>query len=271
MELGGKVGIVTGASRGIGVRIAERMADRGMALALAARTEEGLRDTVARVQSRGVRAIAIPTDITDRAALEHLVARTTSELGPPDVLINNAGVEMVGHFEELDIARIEAAVSTNVTATMVLSRLVASGMVERGRGHIVNVSSVAGKVARPYGAVYSGTKHALVGFSWSLRAELAERGVGVSVVCPGYVTGEGMFAEREARVGPPPAALRAVTPQKVADATISAIEKNKAEVVVGPLLFRIADVFHALSPDLAIWAGRRGGSYRYVKKEATTE
>lgn len=268
MELAGAVGILTGASRGIGVYLAEELARKGVHLALAARSADDLERTAEKVRAWGVRAIAVPTDVSARADLENLLQRTSDELGDGDLLVNNAGVEMTGHFEDLDMDRIATTVETNLTAVMMLTRIVAPGMVARGRGHICNIASAAGKAARPYGSVYSATKHALVGFSWSLRAELQPRGVEVSVVCPGYVSDAGMFATREAHAGKPPPALKTCTPEEVARATIENIERNRAEVVVGPVLMKAADVFHALSPDLAIWVGRRGGLYDYLEREA---
>jgi short-subunit dehydrogenase len=144
-------------------------------------------------------------------------------------------------------------------------------MMERKHGHVCNIASVAGKVARPYATVYAATKHGVVGFSWSLRAELGEHGVEVSVVCPGYVQDVGMFADRAASLGvpKPPNALKAVSAEDVSVATMDAIENNKAEVIVGPLLLKIADVAHAFSPDWAMNMARRSGSYRFAKKEAT--
>lgn len=271
MELRGSVGIVTGASRGIGVHIAEHLARRGVSVALAARDEAGLKATLARIERFGVKAIAVPTDVADRNALEELVRRTESELGPVDLLVNNAGVELVGYFERIDPKAIETAVEVNLLAPMLLSQLVVPGMIERGRGHILNVSSSAGKVARPFGVGYAATKHGLVGFSWSLRAELEPKGVGVSVICPGYVTGEGMFAEREPLAGPPPRSLKACTPDDVARAAIRAIVENKAEIIVAPVILKVADVVHAISVPLAMWLAKRGGGYAYAKKEATVE
>ncbi len=261
--------MLTGASRGIGVRVAEALARKGARLALAARSKDLLEETAERVRASGGDAITVPTDVTSRADLEQLVARTQEELGPPDVLINNAGIECVGHFAELDLDDIESTVATNLIGPITLARLVVPIMVARGRGHICNIASAAGKAARPYGVVYSGTKHGLVGFSWGLRAELAPRGVEVSVVCPGYVTGEGMFAEREGHAGRPPRNLGLCTPQRVAEEVVKSIEKNRAEVVIAPAFVKIADVVHALSPDLAIAVARRTGAYSYLRREAT--
>jgi short-subunit dehydrogenase len=269
MQLINTVGILTGASRGLGVRIAEALASKGASLALAARSAEALEETANKVRAKGGRAITVPTDVSDRAALELLVKRTNDELGPIDLLVNNAGVECVGYFEQLDADHIAATVATNLEAPIMLTRLVAPQMIERRRGHIVNISSAAGKAARPYGVVYSATKHGVVGFSWSLRAELAPHNVGVSVICPGYVTGEGMFAKRETYAGRPPGNIGVVQSSDVADAVVSAIEKNKAEAVIAPALVKIADVFHALSPDFAMGVARRSGAYKYLRKEAT--
>jgi short-subunit dehydrogenase len=269
MELNGTVAILTGASRGIGIHLAEHLARRGVHLALAARSAEDLEITAKKVQRHGVRAIAIPTDVTKRAELENLVHQASERLGPIDILVNNAGVEAVGYFEKLDLDYIERAVTTNLTSLILLTRMVVPQMLERGHGHIANIASVAGKVARPYAGVYAATKHGVVGFSWSLRAELGPKGVGVSVICPGYVTGDGMFAQRESHAGKPPRGIKYVTPAEVAEKTLKAIEANQAEVIVGPATFKVADVVHALSPDLAIGISRRSGVYDFVKREAT--
>lgn len=267
MELSGSVAIVTGASRGIGVYLARHLARKGVDLVLAARTEDALEQTAQEVRALGSKVIGMPTDVTRGADREKLVKAALAEFGRIDVLVNNAGMEMIGYFERLDIERVEQAIATNLTGLIALTRLVVPTMVERRRGHVVNIASAAGKTARPYGSVYAATKHGVVGFSWSLRAELAPHGVGVSVVCPGYVSGAGMFADRNA--GRPPAALKACTPDDVARAVVKVVEGNRAEVVIGPPIVKTTDLFHALSPSLAMWIGRRSGLYRFLRKEAT--
>lgn len=271
MELEGTVGIVTGASRGIGVYLVDALAGKGVNLALAARSKDELEVVAEKARARGVKAIALPTDISDRHQLAELVGRTRDELGPVDLLVNNAGLELAGYSEKVDLEHIATVVNLNLTSLIQLTRLVLPEMMERRRGHVCNIASMAGKVARPYGTVYAATKHGVVGFSWSLRAEMAAHGVEVSVVCPSYVSEAGMFATRVAgmNLGKPPSMLKPVTPQKVAAETIRSIERNRAEVAVAAPLLRIADVIHAISPDFAIGMGRRGGTHRYVKKEAT--
>jgi uncharacterized protein len=264
MRLNGTVGILTGSSRGIGVYLAEALARGGVRLALAARSKDELDEVAARAQSLGADAIAVPTDVARREDLESLVERTTAELGPPDLLVNNAGIERYANFHSYDLDLIEKIIRVNVVAAEVLTRLVVPGMIDRGRGHIVNISSVAGKSAVPYNAVYSSSKHALVGFSWSLREELKPYGIGVSVICPGFVREAGMFADWSGGVEPP-GLTRSVSPDRVATATVDAMERDKAEIVVGSPFLRISDVVHALSPTFAGWIGRKSGAYRFLR------
>jgi short-subunit dehydrogenase len=271
MELRNTVGILTGASRGIGVYLAEALARKGVNLALAARSKDELEEVAERIRARGVKAIAVPTDVSSHAELSELVARTRDELGPIDLLVNNAGLEITGYSHELDPERIASVVGVNLTGLIQLTTLVLPEMMERKRGHVCNIASVAGLVARPFATVYSATKHGVVGYSWSLRAEMVDHGVEVTVVCPSYVTDVGMYATRtEAmRAGSPPKALKPVSPAKVAAEAITAIEKNRAEIVVGPPLTKVAGVASALSPDLVIKLGRRSGVHRFLRKEAT--
>jgi short-subunit dehydrogenase len=270
MKLQGTVGILSGASRGIGINLAEHLARRGVSLALAARSAEGLERTAEGVRALGVEAIAVPTDVSDRNDLEALVKRTSEELGPIDLLVNNAGIERYARFDELELDLIEAIIATNLTASEILTRLVLPGMIERRRGHIVNISSLAGKTALPYNTVYTSTKHALVGFSWSLREEVKTLGIGVSVVCPTFIADTGMFANsRHYRDAPRIAGV--VSPEKVAGAVIKAIESDRAEILVAKGLGKMVDVFHALSPAFTTGASRRTGLYAFLKRQASSE
>jgi short-subunit dehydrogenase len=266
MKLQGTVGIVTGASGGINGRLAERLAQRGVKVALAARTAGELDKRARLIRSQGGEAIALPTDVTDTKDLQELIAGTEAEFGPIDLLVNGAGIERVIEFQHIDPADIASIITTNVVAIQMLTRLIAPGMIERGRGHIVSLSSAAAKTAYPFNTVNASTKHAVVGFSWSLREELGPHGVGVSVVCPGFVSDVGLSSRWA--VGKPPAIAGSVSADKVANATIRVIERNRAEVIVSPGLGKTVDVFHAISPALSTWVARRGGLYRYLQREA---
>jgi short-subunit dehydrogenase len=265
MELRGTVGILTGASRGLGVYFAEALARKGVHLALAARSEQELKETEVRLSRYGVRTVSIPTDVSKLEDLEALVEKTTTELGPPDLLVNNAGVERYAHFHDVELEVIERTLRVNLWAPEVLTRLVLPRMIERKRGHIANVASVAGKTAVPYNAIYSSSKHGLVGFSWSLREEVKPHGIGVSVVCPGFVADAGMFAHWS-QGDKPPVVSSAVAPEKVADALVSAIERDRAEVIVARGLAKMVDVFHAISPTFTTGMARRGGAYDFLRK-----
>jgi uncharacterized protein len=266
MNVRGTVGIVTGASRGLGVTIAERLARSGVDLAIAARSQEDLDKVAGDLERFGHRVLPVRTDITKLEDLENLVKRTSDELGPPDLLINNAGVERYGEFQKLDpVTDIADIIHTNLISAEQLARVVAPIMVERRKGHIVNISSMAGKTGVPYNSVYSSTKHGLVGFTWSLREELRQYGVGVSVVCPVFVTDDGMFY-RWSQGEKPPSAAPAVTPAAVADAVMKAIESDKAEVLVTKGLGRIVDFVYAASPDAALGLSRRLGVFKFLKK-----
>ena len=268
MDLQGRIGILTGASRGIGRVIASTLAKRGVSLALAARTEEGVKEAAEAVGRAGVRALPVRCDVTKHEDLERLVRVTREELGEPDLLVNNAGIETVAVFEELTPEEIEAVMTTNAIAPQWLARLVVPGMIARGRGHIVNISSLAGKTGPPHMATYAASKHALVGFSWCLRAELKPHGVGVSVICPGFIKEVGMYDEWSYDK-PPPMALRAVDVETVASKVVKAIEQDLPEVVVtGSPASKVADVLHAVSPDAADRLMRTLGVHRYLTAEA---
>ncbi|MFP5298432.1 MAG: SDR family NAD(P)-dependent oxidoreductase [Actinomycetota bacterium] len=264
MELRGTAGILTGASRGIGVYLADALASEGVDLALASRSVEDLEKTAARIARHGTKVICVPTDVTRREDLDNLVDRATSELGPIDLLVNNAGVERYAPFHEYDFDAIGQIMQTNIVSVQWLTRMVLPSMVERKRGHIANIASVAGKMAVPYNSVYSASKHALVGFSWSLREELMKYGVGVSVICPGFVAEAGMFADWSKGKRPPGLATT-VDPEEVASETIEAIVKNRGEVIVASPMMKLTKVMpHGVSGAV----GRKSGGFTFLEKVA---
>lgn len=267
MKLTGKTAIVTGASRGIGVHLAEGLARKGVNLALAARSEADLESVAERARAAGVRALAIRCDVTTRPDLEDLVARTEAEIGPVDLLVNNAGFDHVVRFDELDIDDIETMWRTNVWSAHVLTRLVVPAMIRRRAGHVLNMASYSGKIGIAYMTLYSSTKHALVGFTWSLRAELAPHGIGVSAICPVFVN-EGGFL-RWNPSAKTPALARPVSPAAVVRAAIRAVERNRPEVLVSRPPGKMMDVVYALSPDAGMRLLRTIGLYRFLERKAS--
>src|SRR4051794_35095261 len=176
MELRGSSVLLTGATGGIGHAIARHLHGAGASLVLTGRRADVLEPLAAEV---GGRAVAV--DLSDRAAVERLAA----DAGDVDVLVANAAVPASGAVMEYEIDQIDRALDVNLRAPIVLSRLLGERMVARGRGHIVLVSSLAGKSGQPLSGLYSATKFGLRGFGQGLRGDLAPDGVGVSVVFPG--------------------------------------------------------------------------------------
>lgn len=194
--LDGTVGLVTGASSGIGEATARALAERGAAVALVARRKERLDRLAAEIGDKGGRALAIEADITDRDQAVAAVARTVDELGRLDTVVNNAGVMLLGPAAGAPVEEWERMVSLNVlgllyTAHAAIPHLLeAAETLPRRVADLVNISSVAGRVARAGVGVYNLTKFGVGAFSESLRQEFARRHVRVSVVEPGAVTTE---------------------------------------------------------------------------------
>jgi short-subunit dehydrogenase len=257
-SLKGRGAIVTGASRGLGRVIARALAQEGMNLVLAARSPAGLDESARELGALGVRVIGMPTDVTSRDALAALVERTEHELGGVDVLVNNAGVEKPCPFDRLPPADLREMLEVNLIAAMTLAQLVLPRMLERGRGHIVNVASLAGKAGPPLSETYAASKAGLIGFSQSLRASYDGTGVGASAICPGYVRESGMFADRARRDGVrPPRLLGSSPPEKVAQAVVRAIRGDAPEILVTPGPARLLGALTQLFPRLPGWMIRR--------------
>lgn len=242
MDLKSAVCIVTGASSGIGEATALHLAERGAKVALAARRVDRLTDLVARIEALGGEAIAVPTDVTDRAAVEALVATTREAFGPIDVLVNNAGVMLLsfmahGHVDEWD-----RMIDVNVKGPLYGIAAVLPEMTARARGHVINVSSVAGRRVFPAGAVYCGTKFALNAINEGLRQEIAPTsGVRFTSIEPGQVATELTHHITDGTVAKRYEAMKHVVPLQaddIARAIIYALEQpdhvHVSEVLVMP-------------------------------------
>jgi short-subunit dehydrogenase len=263
-EIRGANAILTGASRGIGPYIARALASRGVNLALAARSSEGVERTRGECVEMGVRAVAVACDVTSMDDLRKLVETAERELGPIDILVNNAGIEVTASLAGHGFGQIDDIIRTNLNAPIWLTKLVVPGMVQRGRGAVVNVSSMAGKSITPYNAVYGATKHGLNGFTGSLRGELDGTGVTAGVVCPGFVGEAGMWADGG---GKAPALMREVSPRKVAEAVLKVIG-GAPEALVTPGPIRPLLAFQELAPGVNKVLLKRMGILQTLRRRA---
>jgi NADP-dependent 3-hydroxy acid dehydrogenase YdfG len=189
-ELDGKAAAITGASSGIGEATAVALADAGAAVAIAARRKDRLDELAERISSDGGRAVAIEADIADRAQAESFLSQAAEELGGLDILVNNAGVMLLGAVEGADPDHWRRMVDVNMLGLLFCTRAALPLLRDGGGGHIVNVSSVAGRHASFGQAVYNLTKFGVTGFSEALRQEALNSNIRVTVVEPGMVDTE---------------------------------------------------------------------------------
>jgi short-subunit dehydrogenase len=251
VHLRGSTTLLTGASRGLGAVLAPALAAGGTNLVIAARDAEKLERVRAQCASFNVDVRVIAADVSVAADRERLVR----DAGPVDVLINNAGIQMTRAVVDQTGTDIESQLVTNLIAPIELTRLVLPGMLERRRGAIVNISSMSGKAATPYNAIYAATKHGLNGFTVSLRYELEGTGVHAGVVCPGFVASTGMWAATGQRA---PAFMREVKPEKVVRAVFDVLN-GAGEVLVTPSPMRPVLALSVLFPSLEGVILRRTG------------
>jgi short-subunit dehydrogenase len=266
-QLKNKVVLVTGGSRGIGAEVARAFGRAGSRVAISARSEDELEKARLELEAGGATCLAVPADVGHVDSLRRLVAEVERGFGPVDVLVNNAAApETILPFEEVSVDDVERTFRVNVVGMAWLTQLVIPGMIERASGHVVNMSSNAGLVGVPYNALYSATKHAIVGLSRSLRGELADKGIGVSVICPTFVQGGRIEYNFDGK--PPPKQAGTVTEAAVAKAVVDAVVHDRGEVVVSRALGKLSDVAQAVAPEFSAKMMRRLGVFDYFKLAA---
>src|SRR2546425_5251596 len=181
-----RIAVVTGGGRGIGREIALAFAREGLSVAVAARDHARVAETAEAVRGLGVESLALELDVTDGAMVGRVFARVAAELGAIDVLVNNAGIAESASFARTDPALWERHLRVNATGPYLCTREALPGMLTRGWGRVINVASLAGLYGAPYVTAYTASKHALVGFTRALAAEVSGKGVTVNAICPGY-------------------------------------------------------------------------------------
>ena len=248
-ELSGTVALVTGASSGIGEATARALAAHGAAVALLARRKDRLERLAEEIESDGGRALVLPTDVTDADEAKAAVRQTVADLGRLDIVVNNAGVMLLGPMDEAPLEEWQRMVSLNlggllnITHAAIPHLLAAADAAPRRVADLVNVSSVAGRVARANAAVYDLTKFGVGGFSESARQEFARRHLRVSVVEPGVVRTEltdhirdGVREAARERLG----SIEGLEPEDIADA-IAYIVTRPRRVALNEVLIRPAE------------------------------
>ena len=268
LDLTGRTAIITGASEGIGRELTRALGAQGMQLALAARSAERLAMAAAELESAGVRALAIPTDVTRLDDLQRLVQQTRERWGGIDVLVNSAGIESYHHFQTLPLDRIQATIDVNLTAALLLCRLVLPVMLQGGRGHIVNMSSTAGKRGPAYGAAYGASKAGLIALTQSLRSEYHGSGVSASVICPGFADDGGMYERIKQQAGrESPRLMGSTNSRAIARAVVQAIQRDLPELLVNRPPLRPFTVLAEMFPR---WGEKlmRRASIRFLRRIA---
>lgn len=269
-QLRDKTALVTGASGGIGRQIASRLAKDGMNVVVSGRREEILADVVAELRDQGVNSEAIPADLGDLSQVDPLIERSEAAFGQIDVLVNNAGVETIGAFTACNPEQLTSMVDVNLTAPLLLTRRVMPGMLERERGHIVFISSLAGKLGPAYNEPYAATKAGLIGLNQSLRAEYRHAPVGFSVICPGFVAGDGMYQRMVDEGVHANRLLGETTTDKVADRVVKAIRRDQPEVIVSGSPVRPMLMISQLAPRLAERLMERIGGTELFRRTAAS-
>ena len=257
MELQGTTALLTGATGGIGQAIARALTAAGSRVTLT-----GRRIDVLEPLAHELGAQTIAADLAERED----VARLAQAAVDVDVLVANAALPASGPLESFSVEQLDRALDVNLRAPIVLARELGTAMRERGRGHIVLISSTAGKTATSGSALYSATKFGLRGFGQALRADLHGSGVGVSVVFPGFIRDAGMFHDSGAQI---PSYVGTRTPEQVADAVLTAIRRDRGEIDVAPASVRLGAKFAQVAPGASARLTRRLGSDEIAREIAS--
>jgi len=270
----GATAIVTGGASGIGRALAEELAMRGCEVVLADLQIESAEEVASEIRASGGKAKAVKIDVTDFSAMEQLAQETVSRTGRLDFIFNNAGIVIAGPINRLSIEDWNQILGVNLRGVINGIQATYKIMMKQGFGHIINTASMAGLGVGPGNIPYTTTKYAVVGLSKSLRAEAAQFGIRVSVLCPGVIRtpileGGGKYGKM--LVDTPPEEVermlekvRPMSPNLFAEKVLKSVAKNKAIIIV-PSWWRLFWWINRLSPSLAILLAQKHFRYRQKK------
>ena len=259
-----KVAVVTGASSGLGLAIAAALAAAGAKVVIAARGVEALEQAAGRLRAQGREVLAVPTDVTDQAAVEALFAQTIERFGRLDILVNNAGRSMRRKIADSTVEDFQSQLDLNLLAVVRCTRAALPHLLAT-RGHLVNIGSLSGKTATPYMGAYPTSKFAVTAYTQQLRLELGASGLQVLLVCPGPIARDEPRARTSEELASVPASAlkpgagaktRAVSPERIASDILDACQRGKPELVY-PHSARILFALMQLSPRLGDFILRR--------------
>jgi all-trans-retinol dehydrogenase (NAD+) len=243
-KLDGKRVLITGGAQGIGFQMAIKFAERGADVVLADIDEEKLAAAVASLEERAIVPAAFQVDVTNPASIAAMRARLMAEVGPIDVLINNAGVVFGGPFTKTSLDDHFKTYEVNVLGLVAMTHAFLDDLVARPEAHLVHIASASGFIGLPYGSTYASSKWAVIGFGESIRAELNVQGhkhVHHTIVCPSYI-GTGMFDGAEA-----PKATSILEPAYLAEKVVLAVEHDKVHVLE-PFMVKLTPLLRDLLP-----------------------
>ncbi|MBK5110342.1 MAG: SDR family NAD(P)-dependent oxidoreductase [Thermoleophilia bacterium] len=259
MEIKGSRVLLTGATGGLGRTMADRLAGSGARLVLSGRNEDALQELADELPGPGHTVVAVDLG-RPGAALE-----LAEKAGEVDGLVANAALPSTGRLDALDAEQVARMLRINLESPIVLSQALLPGLLERRRGKLVLIGSLAGKLGSPRSSIYNATKFGLRGFAFGLKADLAGTGVGVTLVAPGFVREAGMFADAGVAA---PAGLGTTTPDEVAKAVATAIEGDQLEITVAPAVQRAVARIAQVSPYIAYLAQKSSAGQKAADEVA---
>lgn len=269
--LSGRSALVTGATGGIGPHIVRALAREGMDLVLSGLPDPQMEVLADEVRKGGGEAVTAPADVTDGPALEALAETAADAFGGIDLLVNNAGIETIGAYHELEPETIHRMVAVNTLAPMQLTRLVLPGMLERGRGHVVFMSSYVGRSGPAFLESYAASKGALIPFTQSLRSSYRKAGVSASVLLPGFVKA-GMYRAWEESLGQgAPRFMGRATAEGVAKALVRVVKRDLPEAFVTGNPARIFTTLFEAWPRLGESVWRFTGANEWFRRVAAMQ
>ncbi|HXZ71618.1 MAG TPA: SDR family NAD(P)-dependent oxidoreductase [Streptosporangiaceae bacterium] len=265
----GSTALVTGASRGIGTLIAREIAKEGGHVVLTGRSAAELQTASSGLAAAGADVSFLPADLTQPGAAAGLVEAVERQRGGIDLLVNNAGGDPLREFHAMTIDENLRTLQLNLVAPVMLSHAALGGMLDRGRGHIVSISAMAGRVSFPYTEVYAAAKDGVIGFTRVLRGDYRPRGVSASVLILGAIRDAGQGQRMLDEAGMKASGFMAPA-ESVARGVVKAVQKDRAEMVIMPgpgrLLRAVMDYFPGLGPAVNRAAGASATMQKIIEQ-----